>query len=113
MINSGKYDKYIEILQDVESNEADELGGRSAVPTKVGDTFARKEDRVGSLLTGRAADTVVSTTTHKFSYPCLNFPDLTPRVHYIKYNNVRYDVDYIIDDESGSFEMQAFVTVRR
>lgn len=109
MADCGKYDKYIQIceLQEGEENEIGEVT-HEYVPVK--ELFARIEARIGSLLVGRQADTVVSKTTHKISYPLLNYPELSAKKHRIVWNNKIYSIDYILDDDELDEEMQAFVT---
>ena len=107
-MNRGKYRHFIEIWQDVEGSEEDEFSNKILVPTKVGETFAKIESRVGSLLSGRAADTVVSKTTHKITWSYLNFPEVTPRKHYIKFRNKRFDIEYSLNDEFKDEELQVF-----
>ncbi len=80
------------------------------MPTKIGGTFAKIESRVGSLLTGRSADTVVSKTTSKISWPYYNFPKLIAAEHYIMVENRRFNIDYTLDDGFMHEELQFFVT---
>lgn len=108
MSNRGKYRHWVEIWQDKDGEDEDELGNKIPVPTKVGGTFARVESRVGSLLSGRAADTVVSKTTHKITWDYKNFPEVVAGVQYIKFENRSFDIDYSLDEEFRHEELQVF-----
>lgn len=109
MVDCGRYNKYITILE-LQKGEENELGEINEVYKPVKQMFARIESRIGSLLTGRQADTVVSKTTHKISYPFLNFPNISPVKHRIEYNKKQYSIDYVLDDDDIDEEMQIFVT---
>ena len=109
MADCGRYDKYITILE-LQEGEENELGEINREYTPVKQLFARIESRVGSLLAGRQADTVVSKTTHKISYPLLNFPEISAHKHRIEHNNKIYSIDYVLDDDELDEEMQIFVT---
>lgn len=109
MVDCGRYNKLISIfeLKDGEENEIGEIDKEFVI---VKTLFARIESRVGSLLTGRQADTKVSKTTHKISYPILNFPELSAEKHRIEWNGKQYSIDYVLDDDDLDEEMQVFVT---
>lgn len=109
MADCGRYDKYITILE-LQEGEENELGEKSHEYVPVKQTFARIESRIGSLIAGRQADTVVSKTTHKISYPFLNFPEISAHRHRIEHNNKQYNIDYVLDDDDLDEEMQVFVT---
>jgi len=108
MADCGRYDKYITVLE-LQEGEENELGEVTQEYKPVKKMFARIESRVGSLLTGRQADTAVSKTTHKISYPLLNFPNLFAHKHRFEYKNKQYLIDYILDDDDLDEEMQVFV----
>lgn len=110
MVDCGRYDKVIEILELTEDEDENEIGEVDSTFVPVKSIFARIESRIGSLLTGRQADTIVSKTTHKISYPLLNFPELSAEKHRIKWNNKEYRIDYVLDDDDLDEEMQVFVT---
>lgn len=109
MVDCGRYNKYITILE-LQEGEENEIGEKNQEYKPVKKIFARIESRVGSLLTGRQADTVVSKTTHKISYPFLNFPEISTQKHRIEYKNKQYSIDYVLDDDDMDEEMQIFVT---
>ena len=68
------------------------------------------ETRVGGLLSGRPADTLMTTVTHKFTWDYNNFPEILPDKHIIGYQNHRFDVNYSIDDGFKNVELQVFAT---
>lgn len=107
-MNSGKYIHPIEIWRDEPGTEEDELGNKKSVPTKVGNTFAEFKSLVGSLLIGRAAETVVSKSTCKFCWPYFNFPEVIPGVHYIKYRGKSFNIDLSLNNDFKNEELQVF-----
>lgn len=109
MVDCGRYDKVIQVLE-LQEEEENEIGEIDSTFVPVKEMFARIESRIGSLLTGRQADTKVSKTTHKISYPILNFPQISAEKHRIKWNNKEYRIDYVLDDDDMDEEMQVFVT---
>ncbi len=110
MVDCGKYNKWISILELQQSEVENEIGEKDNKYIPVKSMFARIESRVGSLLTGRQADTIVSKTTHKISYPFLNFPEISAQKHRIEWNGKQYSIDYVLDDDDMDEEMQVFVT---
>lgn len=112
MLNRGKYRQYIDIYEKQEGEEENELGEKNTGYIKVKSLFACIESRVGGLLTNRPADTVMSTVTHKISYPYNNYPVMLSDKHRIKYRNQNFDVNYALNDGFSDVELQVFVTER-
>lgn len=110
MINRGKYNKPIEIWEVKKNTVKNRLGEYAEVKEKVKGIFACVETRVGGLLTGRPADTVMTTVTHKFSWDYNNFPEILPDKHFIKYKGHTFKVNYSLDDGFKNEELQVFVT---
>lgn len=110
MVDCGKYNKLINVLELDTDGEENEIGEITYKFKIVKSFFARIESRVGSLLSGRQADTIVSKTTHKISYPLLNFPQISAHKHRIEWNSKQYAIDYVLDDDDLDEEMQVFVT---
>lgn len=110
MINRGKYNRPIEIWEVKKGTVKNRLGEYAEVKEKVAEIFACVETRVGGLLTGRPADTVMTTVTHKFSWDYNNFPEIRPDKHIIKYRGHTFKVNYSIDDGFKNEELQVFVT---
>lgn len=74
--------------------------------------FADKETRVGGLLSGRPADTVLTTCTHKLTWRMKSFKNVQPDKHRIRYGKQMFDVNYCLGDEVTDDELQVFVTER-
>jgi SPP1 family predicted phage head-tail adaptor len=110
MVDCGRYDKLITIEMLEKDDKENEVGEITQDYVEIKKIFARIESRVGSLLAGRQADTIVEKTTHKISYPMLNYPKLSAKTHRIKYNDKIYNIDYVLDDDDLDEEMQVFVS---
>ena len=110
MTNRGKYKHYIKIYEIKTGAEENRLGEKIETEVKVKSLFACVETRVGGLLTGRPADTVMTTVTHKISWDYNNFPEILPDKHIIKYQNHTFDVNYSLDDGFKHEELRVFVT---
>ena len=93
-MNPGKLNRRIWFYWNERTGEQTELGADEMAERMFYECWARIEPRTGSLLTGRAADTMLSKTTHKItvrydariSYGC-----------WIIYNGHRFEIDYISD----------------
>ncbi len=109
-MNRGKYNRYIEIYEIKKGEAVNRLGEKEEVEEKVKGLFACIETRVGGLLTGRPADTIMTSVTHKISWDYNNFPEIRPDKHIIKYQNHVFKVNYSIDDGFKNEELQVFVT---
>ena len=89
-----------------------ELGEIDTDYVLVKTVFADKETRVGGLLSGRPADTVLTTCTHKLTWRMKSFKNVQPDKHRIRYGNRQFDVNYCLGDERTDDELQVFVTER-
>ncbi len=110
MTNRGKYNRLIDIYEVQKSGVKNRLGEEDETEVKVASLFACIETRVGGLLTGRSADTVMTSVTHKISWDYNNFPEILPDKHYIMYQNHKFKVNYSLDDGFKNEELQVFVT---
>lgn len=112
MLNRGKYRYWIEILEKTETDRKDNLGENiwEYIPKK--SFLANIESRIGSLLSGRPADTVMTDVTHKITYPYLNFPTILPDKHRIRFRGKEFNVKYAIDTDSMGIEQQVFCSER-
>lgn len=110
MTNRGKYKHYIEIFEIKKSNTKNRLGEYDEIEESKGHVFANIETRVGGLLTGRPADTVMTTVTHKITWDYNNFPVILPDKNIIKYDGHTFKVNYSLDDGFKHEELQVFVT---
>lgn len=109
-MNRGKYNRYIKIYEIKNGDKTNRLGEKEEVEVFVKGLFACIETRVGGLLTGRPADTIMTSVTHKISWDFNNFPEIRPDKHVIKYQNHTFKVNYSIDDGFKNQELQVFVT---
>ena len=110
MTNRGKYKHYIEICEIKKGETTNRLGEKIEIEETIAHVFANIETRVGGLLTGRPADTVMTSVTHKFSWDYNNFPEILPDKHIIKYQGHKFNVNYSLDDGFKHEELQVFVT---
>jgi len=110
MTNRGKYKHYIEIFEITKSQTKNRLGEYDEVEVSKGHVFANIETRVGGLLTGRPADTVMTSVTHKITWDYNNFPVILPDKNIIKYQGHTFKVNYSLDDGFKHEELQVFVT---
>lgn len=110
MTNRGKYNRLITIYEMQKGEKVNRLGERIEVETPVATFMACIETRVGGLLSGRPADTVMTSVTHKISWDFNNFPEILPDKHIIGFDKHRFDVNYSINDGFENVELQVFVT---
>lgn len=88
----------------------DALGEINESYVKFKTLFARIETRVGGLLSGRPADTVMSTVTHKFSWRFRSLQEVLPHRHKIKYGGKWFNVNYCLNDGFKNDILEVFVT---
>ena len=110
MTNRGNYKHYIEIFEIKKSETKNRLGEYIEEEISKGHIFANIETRVGGLLTGRPADTVMTSVTHKITWEYNNFPVILPDKHIIKYEGHTFKVNYSLDDGFKHEQLQVFVT---
>ena len=111
-MNRGNY-RYPIIIKEKQALETtNELGEPDTGYVQVKRLFANIETRIGGLLSGRPADTIMTTVTHKITYPYKNYPNLRPDKHIIFYGTKRFDINYTLDDGFKHEEMQVFVTLK-
>lgn len=107
-MNRGELRHPIEIWENKASNKSNRLGEESEKPELVATVFSKIEFRGGGLLTGRAADSVLSKTTQKFTYVYNEYPDLTPDKNWIEYRNKKYDILYTLNEGEKDEYLQVF-----
>lgn len=105
-MNPGELDKRIIFFRNAENGETNELGANETKEEKIYECWAKLESRTGSLLTGRAADTKLSKTTHKFT---IRYTKKIPPDCWIVYDNRRFDIDYINDPDFKKEKLEIFV----
>ena len=109
-MNRGKYRYPIIIQEKRETETTNDLGYYDTEYVQVKRFFANIESRVGSLLSSRPADTVVTSVTHKITYPEKEYPNIMPDKNIIIYNNKRFEVNYSMKTNFYDDELQVFVT---
>ena len=101
--------KRVAIYHSVRSTTKDALGQYPIVNTLYIETYAAIIPQTGSLLTGRAADTTLSRTTHKIKLRYRN--DITPDM-WVVADGVRYDILYILDPNLDHERLELFCEVK-
>jgi len=104
--NPGQMRHRIEIWHTVASEERNELGADGVKEALLMRRWAKMESRTGSLLTGRAADTMLSKTTHKFTVRYTK--EITPAC-WILYDGRRFNIDYVNDPDFTKQWLEIFV----
>lgn len=101
---SSILNRQIEIFQNVEGAE-NELGQREIVAELIDTVYAAIVPQTGSMLHGRAADTVLTRVTHKFIIRYRS--DLTTDM-YIMYGGQRFDIIYLLDPYANHERLEIF-----
>lgn len=109
-MNRGDLRHLIEIWGEVTPENAtpNAMGEILPVKTLLKKVFASLEFRGGGLLTGRPADSVLSQTTQKFTYPFKDYPVLIPDKNWIEYNGKKYNILYTLNEGVKDEYLQVF-----
>lgn len=107
-MNRGELRHPIEIWENTNSGKTNRLGEEPEKPEIVATVFAKIEFRGGGLLTGRAADSVLSKTTQKFTYAYNAYPNLLADKNWIEYKGKKYDILYILNEGERDEYLQVF-----
>lgn len=103
-MNIGKLNKRIEFFKQSFS-ENPETATDEPSEVSLGKTWANISPRTGSMLNGRAAETILTSTTHAITVRSRG--DITPdcRIKWIdEFNNEHvFSIDYILPPTGGSF----------
>ena len=111
MQNSGRYRHKIEIYEKTKSKtDKSILDEYKTSYVFVKSVFADIETRVGGLLSGRPADTVMTTVTHKFTWRFKSYENVQPDKHRIKYRGKWFDVNYCQNNKFDNEDLEVFVT---
>ena len=105
-MNTGRLNRRIAFYRNESTGELNELGADMVKETSFYECWACIEPRTGSLLSGRAADTMLSKTTHKITIR------YNPDINYscwIMYAGRRFDIDYINDPHLNKRYLELFV----
>lgn len=106
---STELTKRVEFWHNVKHNERNRLGQYPIEPVLYQTVYAAIIPQTGSLLSGRAADTTLSRTTHKIKIRYRN--DITPDM-WIVYQGVRYDILYVLDPNLNHERLEIFCEVK-
>lgn len=106
---STELTKRVEVWHNTRSAEKNRLGQYPIEPVLYRTLYAAIIPQTGSLLSGRAADTTLSRTTHKVKIRYRN--DITPDM-WIMYQGVRYDILYILDPNLNHERLEIFCEVK-
>lgn len=110
-MNRGECNKLIEIWEEIESEDSEttnRMGEVLPTPTKVKELFAKKEFRGGGLLTGRPADSVLTETTQKFTWPYYDYPNPIADKNWIVHDGKKYQILYTLDEGDKHEFLQVF-----
>lgn len=91
---SGRLKRKIELWQNVQTEERNNIGQKIWNPEKIKDLWAEVKPQTGSLLSGRAAESTLSRTTHKIT---IRYDENVKSDMWFQYNGERYDILYILD----------------
>ncbi len=97
------------IRQKVQAETRDKLGQYPVEEQTVDTVWAKVTPMTGSLLTGRAAETELSRTTHKITVRWR--PDLRPDMWFVVEGEI-YDILYIMDPYHDHKTLEIFCEVR-
>ena len=107
-MDRGKLKHQIEIYEMRESDEINELGEKKEIPFLITSVLAHVEFRGGGLLTGRIADSVLSKTTHKFTYVYNNMPILIADKNWIQFKGKKYNILFTLNEGETDEFLQVF-----
>ena len=107
-MDRGKLKHLIDIYENRETDETDELGEKIEKPFLIGSVLASVEFRGGGLLTGRVADSVLTKTTHKFTYVYNNLPFLMANKNWIEYKGKKYNILFTLNEGETDEFLQVF-----
>lgn len=105
---SSMLNKRVEIWHNVKSDTKDRLGQYPTEDKLYRIAYAGVIPQTGSLLSGRAADTTLSRTTHKVVMRYCT--DLTADMWFM-YEGVRYNILYIMDPYLDHERLEVFCEV--
>lgn len=110
-MNIGQLDSRISIYQDVLVTS--ELNEEQPAPALLKAVWANVQPRTGSLMTGRAADTMLSKTTHLITVRAEIVKDIQPDCYIVwidkNGNTHRFEIDYILPPDRTSVFASIYV----
>ncbi len=98
-------------VEVVEVQQFNELGQNILEDSVLGQPFAEVIPKTGSLLSGRAGDTVLSKTTHLFRIRYnKKYEFLKNTQNWIIHKGKRFDIDFILNPYSKNESLEIFCT---
>ncbi len=110
MLDAGKLNRRAEIWKNGLSATKDDLGQYAQEDRLVATVWCGVTPQTGSLLSGRAADTQLSRTTHKVVIRYR--PGVTPDM-WLVIEGQRYEILYILDPYLGHVSLELFCEVKK
>lgn len=104
-MNPGKLNHRITIYHNVPTGGKTALGAEEVSEQVLCTCWARLEQRYGTLLTPRTADTMLSKTTHKIT---IRYNAAVTYGCWIIYQGRRFDIDYISDPDFSNRYLELF-----
>lgn len=101
---SSILNRKVEIFKPVQGEE-NELGQREIAEELVDVVWAAIAPQTGSMLRGRAGDTVLTRVTHKF---IIRYRSDIATNMYIRYGGQRYDIIYLLDPYANHERLEIF-----
>lgn len=108
-MDAGKLNRRAEIWKNGLSATKDALGQYPQEDKLVATVWCMLTPQTGSLLSGRAADTQLSRTTHKVVIRYR--PGITPDM-WLVIGGVRYEILYVLDPYLSHVSLEIFCEVR-
>lgn len=115
MSNPGRLNRRIEIWE-LSPTEDDELHAQTVEPVLLKKVWAQISPKTGSMLTGRAADTILTKTTHEVRMRQISAAQMTKGCYLIYRERMggivkehRFDIDYMLPPTYGDDLIQVFV----
>lgn len=112
-MNRGECKHLLEIWEEMapdndDNSSKNRMGEALPEPKKVGEVYAKKEFRGGGLLTGRMADSVLTETTQKFTWPYYDYPNPIADKNWIVHEGKNYQILYTLDEDNKHEWLQVF-----
>lgn len=105
---SGRLNKKIEFWQNIQTEKRNELGQKAWENQKVKTAWAEVKPQTGSLLSGRAAESTLSRTTHKIT---VRYDTRIKEDMWVIADGRRYEILYILDPYLSGEVMEIFCEV--
>lgn len=110
-MNSGTFRHYIIVLEKLPTNKKNILDENILEFQEVKSFWGSYENKTGSMLYGKSADSKLAKTTHKITYRYMNYPELNVS-QIIKIGDSLFDIEYIDDLNNRHEIMEVFLSRR-